>query len=86
MSRASIRVVAFPITRCREAGLGVADTAGRPIPAALAVSEPKVALRPSGATTSVFRVLRVRAGTFQRLAAAVTSLARARAASSRAGP
>ncbi len=86
MSRASIRVVGRPITRCRDAGFGRLDTEGRWIPAALAVREPKVAERPSGAITRVSRVRRDRAGTCHRFAAAVTSLARAMAASCRAGP
>lgn len=86
MSRASIRVVGRPITRCWAAGSGLLDTAGRRIWAALAVREPKVAERPSGATTLVSRVRRERGGRRHRLAAAVTSLARAAAAGSRAGP
>lgn len=86
MSRASILVVGFPITRCRAAGLGLLDTSGTRIRAALAVREPKVAVRPSGATTRVFQVRRVCAGSRRRRAAAVTSRARAVAASRLAGP
>lgn len=86
MSRASIRPVGRPITLCLDAGLGLLDTSGRWIRAAAAVSDPKVAVRPSGATTIVSRVRRLRAGRCQRRAAAVTSRARAVAASARAGP
>jgi hypothetical protein len=84
-ARASIRVVGRPMIRCRAAALGVLGTAGVRTRAAAMLSSPKLAFRPSGAITIVALVRRLFAGSFHCRAAAVINLARAVAASARAG-
>lgn len=72
-SRTSMRVAGAPMTVNSAGRLGVGETAGRRIRAASAASEAYVAVRPSGALTTLSAVVRVVAGTRKRRAAAVTS-------------
>src|SRR4029453_9214961 len=85
MLRASIRGVEVPMRRYSDEGFGSVDTAGWSTLAAASVSDPYVAVRPSGAHTAVSRVVRELAGKSHCFAAAVTSRARASAAIARTG-